>query len=177
MFDRLQQLGVDVVDAPTVVNAVRKTPPSTFVGLVDQGRIVESTAHGQRRVWICQGLSALNGQPWNFSNKKRQRPCRTISRYENAHLGDWLPSLLSMVQIQLGINYHRMDPTDAIGTSPTPHAGIQPDKTADEDDAESLPAVRRLTITRADIEQCGYSGTCPTCDSIEPNGLISNPLP
>ena len=51
LFDLLQQLGVDVVDAYNFVGSLRKKPETAFYELFGQVRIAEAATHGRRRAW------------------------------------------------------------------------------------------------------------------------------
>ena len=59
---------------------------------------------------------------------------------------------------------HTTATTDPIEEDAAPHAGLQPDKTKDEDEKEHFSHPKRLKITRADLLRYGYSDHCPTCN-------------
>ena len=94
LFDILQQLGVQAVQACKCVGSLRRKSPVTVQESYGQGRMVDAAAHGQRRNLNCHGLSALDlrslkqdGTPCDF---RKPEDRAEAERLQDQRDPDWV---------------------------------------------------------------------------------------
>ena len=117
LFDVLQHLGVNAVQACNFVCSLKQRPPTTFMEWYGQGRIVEAAAHGKRRALNCKGLNALdlrtlkaNGQPWDFTKKEDRDEAERLQDEQQPDFVIGSPPCTGYCLLNWNINFPKMDP-------------------------------------------------------------------